>query len=73
MKLASYRFDGEDTYGAVVGDGVVTLGGAKSRYRTLRDAIAAGALGELKAAIAGKTPDHKLTQVTYLPVVPNPA
>lgn len=72
MKLASYRLDGEDTYGAVVGDGVVTLGGAKSRYRTLRDALAAGALGELKAAIVGKTPDHKLTQVTYLPVIPNP-
>jgi 2-keto-4-pentenoate hydratase/2-oxohepta-3-ene-1,7-dioic acid hydratase in catechol pathway len=72
MKLASYRLDGEDTYGAVVGNGVVTLGGAKSRYRTLRDALAAGALGELKAAIVGKTPDHKLTQVTYLPVIPNP-
>jgi 2-keto-4-pentenoate hydratase/2-oxohepta-3-ene-1,7-dioic acid hydratase in catechol pathway len=72
MKLASYRLDGEDTFGAVVGDGVVTLGGAKSRYRTLRDALAAGALGELKAAIAGTTADHKLTQVTFLPVIPNP-
>ena len=72
MKLASYRLNGEDTFGAVVGDGVVTLGGAKSRYGTLRDALAANALGELEAAIAGKAPDHKLAQVTFLPVIPNP-
>ena len=72
MKLASYRLDGEDTFGAVVGDGVVTLGGGKGRWRTLRDALAADALGELKAAIAGKAPDHKLAQITFLPVIPNP-
>src|SRR4029077_19043925 len=72
MKLASYRLNGEDTFGAVVGDGVVTLGGAKSRYRTLRDALAANALGELKAAIAGKAADRKLSQITFLPVIPNP-
>lgn len=70
MKLASYRLDGEDTFGAVVGDGVVTFGGPKARYPTLRDALAAGALGELTAA--GKTPDHKLSDVTFLPVIPNP-
>ena len=72
MKLASYRLDGEDTFGAVVGDGVVTLGGRNGRYPTLRDALAADALGELGAAIAGKTPDHKLAQITFLPVIPNP-
>jgi 2-keto-4-pentenoate hydratase/2-oxohepta-3-ene-1,7-dioic acid hydratase in catechol pathway len=69
MKLASYRLDGEDTFGAVVGDGVVTLGGRNSKYRTLRDALAADALDELGAA---KTPDHKLSDVTFLPVIPNP-
>jgi 2-keto-4-pentenoate hydratase/2-oxohepta-3-ene-1,7-dioic acid hydratase in catechol pathway len=72
MKLASYRLDGEDTFGAVVGDGVVTLGGTKGRWRTLRDALAADALGELKATAAGKAADHKLTQITFLPVIPNP-
>src|SRR5712671_5428652 len=71
MKLASYRLDGEDTYGAVVGDGVVTLG--SRNHPTLRDALAGGALGELRAAIAGKTPDRKLADVTWLPVIPNPA
>jgi 2-keto-4-pentenoate hydratase/2-oxohepta-3-ene-1,7-dioic acid hydratase in catechol pathway len=72
MKLASYRANGEDTFGAVVGDGVVTLGGAKGRWRTLRDALAADALGELKAGLAGQAPDHKLAQITFLPVIPDP-
>jgi 2-keto-4-pentenoate hydratase/2-oxohepta-3-ene-1,7-dioic acid hydratase in catechol pathway len=72
MKLASYRANGEETFGAVIGDGVVTLGGSKSRWRTLRDALAANALGELKPAIAGKAADHKLTQITFLPLIPNP-
>ena len=72
MKLASYRVNGEDTFGAVIGDGVVTLGGAKSHWRTLRDALAADALTEIKAAVAGKAPDHKLSQITFLPLIPNP-
>jgi 2-keto-4-pentenoate hydratase/2-oxohepta-3-ene-1,7-dioic acid hydratase in catechol pathway len=73
MKLASYRLDGEDTFGAVVGDGVVTLGGRNARHPTLRDALAANAHGELGAAAAGKTPDHKLSRIAFLPVIPNPA
>jgi 2-keto-4-pentenoate hydratase/2-oxohepta-3-ene-1,7-dioic acid hydratase in catechol pathway len=73
MRLASYRLDGEGTFGVVTGDGVVTVGGRKSRHPTLRDAIAADALGEIRAAAAGKAPDHKLSQITFLPVIPNPA
>ena len=38
MKLASYVADGKECYGAVVGDGVVTLKG----HASLRDALAAG-------------------------------
>ena len=72
MKLASYRLDGEDTFGAVVSDGVVTLGGRRARHPTLRAALAAGALGELKTAAAGKTPDRKLADVIFLPLIPDP-
>jgi 2-keto-4-pentenoate hydratase/2-oxohepta-3-ene-1,7-dioic acid hydratase in catechol pathway len=72
MKLASYRLDGEDTFGAVVGDGVVTLGGRRARHPTLRAALATGALGEFKTTAAGKAPDHKLSDVTFLPVIPDP-
>ena len=72
MKLASYRLGGEETFGAVVGDGLLTLGGRKTRHKTLRDAIAADALGELRAATAGQWPDQKLSAVTFLPVIPQP-
>ncbi|HLH88671.1 MAG TPA: fumarylacetoacetate hydrolase family protein [Xanthobacteraceae bacterium] len=73
MRLASYRLDGEDTYGVVVGDGVVTLGGRNARHPTLRDALAADAIGELRSVSSGKTSDHKLAQITYLPLIANPA
>ena len=38
MKLASFVAEGKDCFGAVVGDGVVTLNG-KLPYATLRDAL----------------------------------
>ncbi len=71
MKLASYALNGEPTFGAVVGDGVVTLGGRSAPWPTLRDALAADALGSLRAA-AGKQPDRTLSAITFLPVIPDP-
>ena len=54
MKIASYLSYGVETFGVVVGDGVVTLGGRlKGGYRTLRDALAAGALDEIRKAAKG--------------------
>ncbi len=51
MKLASYIANGKPSFGVVAGDGVVTmndkLGG---RFATLRDAIAGGAIDEMKRA-----------------------
>jgi len=72
MKLASYRLDGEDTFGAVVGDGVVTVGGRKGRFPTLREAIAANGLDEIRRAVAGKTAERKLSDIRFLPVIPDP-
>jgi len=73
MKLASYMADGKACFGVVAGDGVITLnqrlGG---RYASLRDALASDALVEIrKVADAGK-PDHRLTDIKWLPVIPNP-
>jgi len=68
MKLASYVAGGKECYGAVVGDGVVTMTGHKS----LRDALAAGAIGDMRAAAASARPDRKLSEITFLPVIPNP-
>jgi len=73
MKLASYIANGKPSFGAVVGDGVVTmndkLGG---RYGTLRDAIAGGAVDEMKRLAHGVAPDQKLAGLTFLPLIPNP-
>jgi 2-keto-4-pentenoate hydratase/2-oxohepta-3-ene-1,7-dioic acid hydratase in catechol pathway len=73
MKLASYVADGKDAFGVVAGDGVVTmnerLGG---RYRSLREALAGDALAAIRAAAKDARPDHKLADIRFLPVIPNP-
>ena len=65
MKLASYIANGKPSFGVVTGDGVVTmndkLGG---RYATLRDAIAGGAIDEMKRLANGAAPDQKLAGLT---------
>jgi 2-keto-4-pentenoate hydratase/2-oxohepta-3-ene-1,7-dioic acid hydratase in catechol pathway len=73
MKLASYVADGKECFGVVAGDGVVTLnqrlGG---RYATLRDALAGGALADMRKAAEGVKPDHKLADIKWRPAIPNP-
>jgi len=73
MKLASYIAGGKPAFGVVVNDGVVTmndrLGG---RYATLRDAIAGGAIDEMRRAAQGAKPDLPLAGLRFLPVIPNP-
>jgi 2-keto-4-pentenoate hydratase/2-oxohepta-3-ene-1,7-dioic acid hydratase in catechol pathway len=71
MKLASYVVDGKPAFGAVVADGVVTLSG-KVKHASLRDALAAGALDELRKAADGAKPDHPLKGLQFLPTIPNP-
>ena len=73
MKLASYLSYGVETFGVVTGDGVVTLGGKlKGGYRTLRDAIAAGAYDEIRKIAKGAKPDQKLDGLRFLPVITYP-
>ena len=74
MKLASYLSYGAETFGVVIGDGVVTLGGRlKGGYRTLRDALSAGALDDIRKVAKGARADRKLDTLRYLPVISNPA
>jgi 2-keto-4-pentenoate hydratase/2-oxohepta-3-ene-1,7-dioic acid hydratase in catechol pathway len=68
MKLASYVADGREYYGAVVEGGVVTMTG----HAGLREALAAGALDDMRKAAAGARPDHKLADIRFLPPIPNP-
>ena len=73
MRLASYIADGKSCFGVVAGDGVVTLnerlGG---HYASLRDALAADALDEIRKSVDGAKPDRKLADITWLPAIPNP-
>lgn len=73
MKLASFRVDGRDSYGIVVGDRVVDLGRRLgSRYADLKALLAADALAEAKAEAAKGEAEHRLDAVTFLPVIPKP-
>ncbi len=73
MKLASYLADGKPAFGVVTGDGVVTMNERlKGRYATLREALAAGALDEIRAAAQSAGPDRKLADLRFLPAIPSP-
>lgn len=72
MKLLSFINEGRETWGAVVGDGVVDLGKAMPTYVTLADYIASGQYRKAAEHVNGKTVDAKLADITYLPVIPRP-
>jgi 2-keto-4-pentenoate hydratase/2-oxohepta-3-ene-1,7-dioic acid hydratase in catechol pathway len=73
MKLASYTVGGSPTFGVVAGDGIVDaarcLGG---RFSTLRQALAADVLDEVRRLTTGQAPDYKLSDIRFLPVIPDP-
>jgi 2-keto-4-pentenoate hydratase/2-oxohepta-3-ene-1,7-dioic acid hydratase in catechol pathway len=73
MRLVTYRQGSKETFGVVVGGGIVdgarVLGG---RFSDLRSVLAAGALPELAAAVRGARPDITLEVVQLLPPIPRP-
>ena len=71
MRLVSYMAGGVPDYGVVVGDGVV---GMRKRlgFPTLRDALTPEGLAAIRATATDIGPDHKLSDIHFLPVVPNP-
>jgi len=71
MKLASYVVDGRPGFGVVAGDGVVTLSG-RTKYASLREVLAAGALAEIQQAAQGQRADHRLGDLRFLPAIPDP-
>jgi 2-keto-4-pentenoate hydratase/2-oxohepta-3-ene-1,7-dioic acid hydratase in catechol pathway len=71
MKLLSFAADGKDCFGAVSGDGVVTLND-RIGQPNLRAALAAGAIEAMRKAAADTKPDRKLSDVKFLPVIPRP-
>jgi len=69
MRLISYTDAGRCCFGVVTGDDVVTIAG----YDCLRQAIAAGVLDQIGREAAKAKPDKRLSHVSLLPVIPNPA
>lgn len=73
MKLASYRVRGRESFGAVVGEGVVDL---KLRlgvgFDDVLDLLRAGALEKAREAVRGARADYALSEVTLLPPVTAP-
>lgn len=74
MKLISFQHNnGQDSYGAVLGDRVVDLREVfGARAPDLKALIAAGLLGEAAAALGSAGATLALAEVRLLPVIPNP-
>ena len=71
MKLLSFSADGKEQFGAVSGDGVVTLN-KRVRQQSLRAALAAGKMEAMRKAAKEAKPDHKLADITFRPAIPAP-
>ena len=68
----SFSKNGNESFGAVVGDGVVDLGARNENLTDLRSALQAGNLDELKAEAGQVTADYSLSEIEFLPTIPNP-
>jgi 2-keto-4-pentenoate hydratase/2-oxohepta-3-ene-1,7-dioic acid hydratase in catechol pathway len=71
MKLLSFRADGKEFFGAMSGDGVVTLN-KQIGQPNLRAALEAGKMEAMRKAASEAKPDRKLADITFRPVIPHP-
>ena len=72
MKLASYKLSGQPTWGVIEGNHAIHISTTlSSKYPDLKSFLAANAFSEIAAAssVSSRTP---LSDLTWLPVVPNP-
>jgi 2-keto-4-pentenoate hydratase/2-oxohepta-3-ene-1,7-dioic acid hydratase in catechol pathway len=71
MKLLSFTAEGKELFGAVSGDGVVTLND-RIGQPSLRAALAAGATEAMREAARSGKPDRKLADIKFRPLIPQP-
>jgi len=71
MKLLSFAAGGKDLFGAVSGDGVITLN-ERSGHPSLAAALAAGGIEALRQAARDAAPDRTLADIAFRPVIPQP-
>ncbi len=70
MKLASYKVRGRESFGAVVGEGVVDLKTRLApRYQSVLDLLRGDGLDAARAAAAGVRADFPFSEVEWLPPV----
>jgi len=73
MKLASYRVRGRESFGAVVGDGVVDLKLRMApRHQSAMDLLRDGGLAAARDAVRGVRPDFPAREVEWLPPLLSP-
>jgi 2-keto-4-pentenoate hydratase/2-oxohepta-3-ene-1,7-dioic acid hydratase in catechol pathway len=73
MKLASYVADGKASFGVVMGEGVIDIPPlTNAKISSLRAALAANALDDIRRLTAGRAPDRALSGLQFLPVVTDP-
>lgn len=72
MKLLSYIFQGKESWGAVADGGIVDLRKALPQYQTLADFIASADFARRDGIVAALKPELKLSEISYLPVIPRP-
>jgi 2-keto-4-pentenoate hydratase/2-oxohepta-3-ene-1,7-dioic acid hydratase in catechol pathway len=73
MKLASFIADGVETYGVVRDDGVISMNNRFGGHATsLREALTGDLLPQIREAASEAAPDHKLSEIAFLPVITNP-
>jgi 2-keto-4-pentenoate hydratase/2-oxohepta-3-ene-1,7-dioic acid hydratase in catechol pathway len=71
MKLLSFLAGGRALFGAVSGDGVIAMN-HRIGQTSLREALAAGAVAEMRRIAAAERPDYSFPAIKFLPVIPRP-
>ncbi len=71
MHLASFSVNGQASYGAATGTGLVDLGRRLPKYPSLLDLLRAQAVGEARAA-ANAPADYQIKDVVMLPPIVTP-
>jgi len=72
MKLASYHVNDQESYGIITDQGIIDLPSKKGVDAPDLRALLDQGMESLSHVDIGATPDHKVEDVIFLPVIPNP-
>lgn len=72
MRVASFHIGGKDSFGIVNDDGVVDVAARLGEEGGLRQALREGRLPALHQWAEKGSPDYGLSEIRFLPTIPNP-